>query len=93
MVTVACKEFKNRLGKYLDLVRGGEAIEITDRGKPIARILPVVDPQQRRDAAIMESLIKKGSIRLATGRITRFPKPVVLGPGVSIAGMIAEDRR
>jgi prevent-host-death family protein len=31
MVTVASKELKNRLGKYLRLVRAGETIQITDR--------------------------------------------------------------
>jgi prevent-host-death family protein len=31
MVTVAAKELKNRLGKYLKLVRAGQAVRITDQ--------------------------------------------------------------
>ncbi|MBA2665650.1 MAG: type II toxin-antitoxin system prevent-host-death family antitoxin [Trueperaceae bacterium] len=40
---------KNNLSSYLDLVRAGEAVLITDRGRPIARLVPL-------DAAASESI-------------------------------------
>ena len=33
MKTVGSRELKNRLGRYLGLVRRGETIIVTDRGK------------------------------------------------------------
>ncbi len=39
MKTVGSRELKNRLGRYLGLVRKGETIIVTDRGKPVARIV------------------------------------------------------
>jgi prevent-host-death family protein len=91
-MTVASKELKNRLGKYLALVRNGDAVQITDRGKLIAFILPAASPSERRRAESLARLIAKGNIHLGAGSL-RARKPAVLKPGKSIAEMIAEDRR
>jgi prevent-host-death family protein len=90
MVTVSSRELKNRLGKYLRLVRDGEPVEITDRGRPIARIVPV-EGSGTVDEDLLR-LLAKGNVTLGHGRL-RKRKPAVLTPGPSIAEMIAEDRR
>ena len=41
MKTVSISVAKNRLSAYLDLVRAGESVTITDRGTPVARIVPL----------------------------------------------------
>jgi antitoxin (DNA-binding transcriptional repressor) of toxin-antitoxin stability system len=38
MVTVGIRELKNRLSKYLRLVRNGELVQVTDRGTVVAEI-------------------------------------------------------
>ena len=38
---------KNRLSELLDAVAGGETIEILRRGKPAARLVPVVAESER----------------------------------------------
>ena len=38
MKTVGSRELKNRLGRYLGLVRKGETIIVTDRGKTVAQL-------------------------------------------------------
>ena len=93
MVTVAGKELKNRLGKYLRLVREGETVQITDRGKPVGCILPAATPEEQRRAEMLASLVAKGSFRVGAGKLSRRPRPIVLKPGKSIAEMVAEDRR
>ena len=95
MTAVACKELKNRLGKYLRLGRNGQTVQITERGKPIACILPTQSSKDQERARTLASLIAKGNIRFPTGkfRIRGRPKPAVLGPGKSIAEMVSEDRR
>ena len=38
---VGVRDLRNHLSRYLDRVRDGEEIVITDRGRAIARVLPV----------------------------------------------------
>ena len=40
-VTVGIREFRRRLGEYLQRVKGGEEVLITHRGKPVAKVVPV----------------------------------------------------
>ena len=42
MKTAAVSELKARLSKYLDRVKAGEEVLITDRGNPVARLTPIV---------------------------------------------------
>ncbi len=46
MEAVGVRELKNRLGYYLWAVRQGRAFTVTDRGKPVARLVPVVPPEK-----------------------------------------------
>jgi prevent-host-death family protein len=41
MKTVRIAELKNTLSRHLRAVERGEEIEVTDRARPIARIVPV----------------------------------------------------
>lgn len=43
--TTSISDLKARLSAFLDLVRQGEEVLVTDRGRPIARLAPVTgDP-------------------------------------------------
>jgi prevent-host-death family protein len=93
MVTVASKELKNRLGRYLQLVKEGQSVRITDHGKPIGCILPLTKPAPSNDLAQLSRLLAAGSITLGAGQLRRRWKPARLKPGPSIAEMIDEERR
>jgi prevent-host-death family protein len=41
MASVGIKELKEKLSGYLDRVRHGEEIIVTDRGKEIAKVVPI----------------------------------------------------
>lgn len=41
MKTAAVSELKALLSKYLSKVKAGEEVMITDRGRPIAKIVPI----------------------------------------------------
>lgn len=41
MTTAAVSELKALLSKYLTKVKAGEEVVVTDRGKPIAKIVPI----------------------------------------------------
>lgn len=38
---VSIRDMKNRLSEYLRLARRGQDVVITDRGRPVARLVPV----------------------------------------------------
>ena len=92
MRTVGSRELKNRLGRYLGLVGRGETIIVTDRGKPVARLVPP-EPEPETTYSI-EDLLKRleaeGHLRRATRPFKRF-KPIRV-KGKPMSQMILEDR-
>jgi prevent-host-death family protein len=59
-VRVGIRELRDRLSGYLERARAGEQIEITDRGRPIAMLVPL--PESR---ATIAELIATGKLSLA----------------------------
>lgn len=92
MTTVPSRELKNRLGKYLKLVKEGETVRITDRGRPIACIVPLGSQESEADR-MMARLISKGGITFGSGLPIAQQPPARMRAGKSIADMVAEDRR
>jgi prevent-host-death family protein len=45
-----------RLSELVDRVEAGESIDITRRGKPVARLTAVTSPRKPVDAALLRSL-------------------------------------
>jgi prevent-host-death family protein len=78
MKTAAVAELKAFLSKYLARVKGGEEVLITERGKPVAKIVPL-----NRNASFAPDhllhLERAGMIRLGKGRLPkgfwRLPRP------------------
>jgi prevent-host-death family protein len=92
MRTVGSRELKNRLGRYLGLVGKGETIIVTDRGKPVARLVPA-EPEPKATYSIedvLKRLEAEGHLRRGTGKFRPF-KPVVTR-GKPASRMILEDR-
>jgi prevent-host-death family protein len=94
MTLVGVRELKNKLPKYLDAVKKGGQIIVTDRGKPIAIIhnLTEVERNAGQDE-ILASLAAAGKVRLplrAEG-VKNFGGAVIKGK--SITETILEDRR
>lgn len=58
METVSLADAKARLSELLDRVEAGESIEITRRGKPVARLTAASPPSKRIDAALFEPLVQ-----------------------------------
>jgi prevent-host-death family protein len=93
MQRVGSREFKNRLGRYLLAVRGGQTLVITDRGKPVAKVSP---PDQNGDSeltfsAVLKRLEAEGKIRLPKRPLGKFRAVPTRGKPAS--EMIIEDRR
>jgi prevent-host-death family protein len=69
MKTAAVSEIKAHLSEYLNQVKAGMEILITDRGKPVARLVPL-----SRSKGLKESLVrmeKQGLIRVGSGKLPK----------------------
>ena len=67
---VGLSELREELGKLVDLAASGQEIVITDRGRPVARLMPIESP--------LEELIRQGHARPPTLEIPKggLPEPI-----------------
>lgn len=56
MDAVKLADAKAHLSELLDRVEAGDSIEITRRGKPVARLTAAAEPRKPVDAALLRSL-------------------------------------
>lgn len=75
MSSIGIRELRQRASEYLRRVEGGEIIEVTDRGRPVALLTPVPA------AAPLEQLRAAGDLHEAIGDLDDLPEPLDLGPG------------
>jgi prevent-host-death family protein len=86
--SVGVRELKTRLGSYLQEVRQGRRIVITDRGEPVAELSPVRPGSE--DAALARLQALGAVTRLERRRLAPF-RPV-RGRGSSVSDAIIDDR-
>jgi prevent-host-death family protein len=85
-VEVGIRELRAHLSRYLDQVREGEEIVVTDRGKPIARITPT------NGRSRIDELIAAGILTPPANKGPRtVPEPMKTEGTVS--DLVAEQRR
>ncbi|MGH3328869.1 MAG: type II toxin-antitoxin system Phd/YefM family antitoxin [Streptomycetales bacterium] len=79
---IGVRELRQHASRYIDLVEAGATIEVTKRGRPVARLVPVECPDDR-----MAELIAQGVLRPAArpgGLADIEPMPPIPGaPSVS----------
>ena len=69
MKTAAVSELKARLSEYLNQVKAGMEVLITDRGKPIARLVPILRPKDLKESLVR--MEKEGLIRIGSGKLPK----------------------
>ena len=65
MYTAAVSEIKASLSEYLGKVKAGEDVLITERGRPIARIVPL--NREKQVVGQLEHLEKRGLVKIGCG--------------------------
>ena len=94
MKTASISEAKNRLSAYIDRVRRGETVLITDRGTPVARLAPLAAGTPEWDASRLAELERKGILRRALKPpLKRLPPPIRLPAGASVLELLLDERR
>lgn len=87
MERIGVRELNQNTSQVLARVSGGETVEITDRGHPIARLVPVGD-----DRSALAKLVAAGRAVAPTGA-GPVPMPPKLGDeGVDVASALADMR-
>ena len=56
MDAISLADAKAHLSELVDRVEAGDSIDITRRGKPVARLTAVARPRRRVDAALLRAL-------------------------------------
>ena len=92
MISAGIKEVKNNLSRLLARVKTGEEILITDRGKPVARIVKE-NQGDKSIRAVLEPLVQKGLILLPSRSIQKDRLSAVEVPGEPVSKRVIEDRR
>lgn len=77
MKTAAVSKLKAHLSDYLNQVKAGSEILITDHGKPVARMVPLSRQKNLRESLV--KIEKQGLIKLGSGKLPKdfwtIPKP------------------
>jgi len=89
MIAIGIRHLKNRLSFYLKQVERGRAVQVTERGRKVALIIPI--PQDAQEAALWE-LTTAGRVAWAGGKPRGARRPIAVR-GPSVARAVLEDRR
>jgi prevent-host-death family protein len=82
---VGVRELRDHLSRYLDRVRDGDELVVTDRGRAIARVVPIGAER------VLDRLIAEGVVTPARQLKRRAGKPIkTKGP---VSDLIADQRR
>lgn len=89
--TAGVAELKAKLSEYLARVKAGEDVVVTERGRPVARLVPVRAGEERERLIAME---RAGEIRIGLGQIPgdfwEMPRPK--DADGSVRSAVAEER-
>ena len=85
------RELRQRASELLRLVAGGETIEVTDRGRPVAVLTPIPS------GSPLERLRASGEVAIGAGDLDDLPEPLALpagleSPSAVLAGLRRDER-
>jgi prevent-host-death family protein len=86
-VEVGIRDLKNGLSRYIDQVREGGEVIVTDRGQPVARLSAIDRPTSRLSELVMSGLVRPPNR-------TKQHRPVHrIDASGSVSDLVAEQRR
>ena len=87
MQRIGIRELRQHASRYLDLVKTGETVEVTEHGRLIALLVPV-----KAGASFRDQLIASGRLIPASDPFGPLPDPVPLPPGVDMQAILDDVR-
>jgi prevent-host-death family protein len=86
MPEVGIRQLRDHLSRYLDQVRGGAEVTVTDHGRAIARIVPLDQPR------LLDQLIEEGRITPTREADRSRPKRRIKASD-TVSPLVADQRR
>jgi prevent-host-death family protein len=83
---VGVRELRQNLSVYLDRVKEGEALDVTERGQVVARLSP-----NRGNDSLYDQMVEDGRISRARGDLTALGSPLT-APGRPLSELLRELR-
>lgn len=80
------REFRDHLSRYLNVVRDGQEVTVTDHGKAVARLVPLDQPR------VIDRLVSEGLVSPALQNKRQRSAPRVSASG-TVSDLVAEQRR
>jgi prevent-host-death family protein len=69
---VGIRELRQNLSVYVDRVKAGETLEVTEHGRPVARLAPLAPA----GATGYDRLVAEGAVRRGSGRWSDLGPPL-----------------
>jgi prevent-host-death family protein len=85
-VDVGIRELRAGLSRYVEQVKQGEEIVVTEHGKPVARLVPMNGERK------IDRLIREGVVRPARRPKGPPPRPIELQGGATVSDIVIEQR-
>lgn len=85
---VGVRELRQNLSVYLRRVERGETLDVTDRGRTVARLGPL----PAAESGALERLVAEHRARPAAGEIGALPQPIELASGGSVSDALVRMR-
>jgi prevent-host-death family protein len=82
---VGIRELRNHLSRYLERVRDGHEVVVTDRGRAIARVVPVGGER------VLDRLIAEGVV--TPGRQPKRPAARPIKTKETVSDLVGDQRR
>jgi prevent-host-death family protein len=93
MKKASVSELKTSLSEFLLGVKNGEEVLVTERGRPVARLIPAFGAEsggERKRRLIRAGILRTGSGRLPSDLLK--PSPVADPEGKTLRGLLEERR-
>ena len=87
MVKIGIRELRQHASKYIDRVRRGATIQVTDRGRPVALLVPIPED------SVVERLMREGRLSEATGDLHELGPPLPPTKGVPLPSEVLREMR
>ena len=91
MVHAGIADLKASLSEYLERVKAGEEVIVTDRGRPVARLTPISALSDEVEQLVRRGIVRPPQRRLDVAVVTgaRLPKD---RDGKALAALLEERR-
>lgn len=87
MESIGVRELRQHASRWLARVAVGESFAVTDRGRPVAVLVPL-----RPGSSVLERLADSGELTPATGNVLDV-EPVPVAPGAPAATEVLREMR